>query len=448
MREQMNEFDRRIEAWRRNCRPHAAAALPRQRHPRCGHPRDVATGGRDTAESWGNYEPGKGFVLVRSEVGELDWSLFTYARYLNQKGLDETYTDSFGRTSNLDLRNDLQLAKATLTFKGWLFDPRFRYLTYVWTSNTSQGDPAQVVVAGALSYKFSDQVGVGAGIFALPTTRSTFGTFPNWLRNDNRTNADEFFRGSYTSGIWLEGSLVPGFDYKVMLGNNLSQLGVNAPQLDGNFNTVSAGVAWMPSTGEYGPGKGWGDYEYHQDLATLFGANYTHSREDAQGQPDTEGFENSQLRLSDGTLIFRNDPFGTGGVIRNATYEMFAVSGGMKYRGWSLDAEYYRRRLDHFADHRSDSRHERHRPGIPVAGIDHARTEAAAGLSVGLEDLRRLWRPLRHRAWSQLVSPRPEGTACQRTGAVPQGFACGLQQRPDGRRGNGWVLSMDAILAF
>ena len=37
--------------------------------------------------------------------------------------------------------------------------------------------------------------------------RSTEGQFPYWLGVDNRLTADEFFRGSYTSGFWLKGEL-------------------------------------------------------------------------------------------------------------------------------------------------------------------------------------------------------------------------------------------------
>ncbi|MBT1442931.1 hypothetical protein KJI95_00110 [Shewanella sp. JM162201] len=296
----------------------------------------------------GVFEPGKGFVIARDSMGELDISAFTYVRYLNQDGFDDTYTDSFGRTSTLDLRNDLQFQKITLNFKGWIFDPKFRYLMYAWTSNTSQGDPAQVVLGGNLGYQFDPAFNLYAGIGALPSTRSTNYTFPTWLKNDHRTIADEFFRGSYTSGIWANGKLAEGVEYRAMIGNNLSQLGVNAAQMDGEFNTLSGALWWMPTTGEYGPGQGLGDYEHHDEFATLFGVHFTRSREDAQGQPGTEGFENSQLRLSDGTLIFRTDPFMTGGDIRKATYQMAAINGGFKYKGWSLEAEAYQRWLDDF----------------------------------------------------------------------------------------------------
>ena len=79
---------------------------------------------------------------------------------------------------------------------------------------------------------------LGAGIGGLPSTRTTNYTFPQWLRVDNRTIADEFFRGSYTTGIWAWGKLSDTLRYRVMLGNNLSQLGVDAGELDATLNTV------------------------------------------------------------------------------------------------------------------------------------------------------------------------------------------------------------------
>jgi len=340
----MSEFDRRIEALEMH-------STGKQDDMSRADPMIVTADERaveKTPETWGTLEPGKGVVLARTGEAEVGWSLFTYARYLNQSGLEDSYTDSFGRTFDIDKRNDLQLAKVNMSFKGWLFDPKFRFLVYTWTSNTSQGDPAQVVVAGNLGYQFNDSFNLYAGIGGLPSTRSTNYSIPNWLKNDHRTIADEYFRGSYTSGIWASGKITPGLEYRAMLGNNLSQLGVNAAQLDNQFNTFSAALWWMPTTGEFGPGTGLGDFEWHDELATLFGVHYTSSREDAQGQPGTEGFENSQIRLSDGTRIFSEDPFLTGGNIRKADYQMVAVNAGAKYRGWHLEAEAYFRRVDNF----------------------------------------------------------------------------------------------------
>jgi hypothetical protein len=294
------------------------------------------------------YEPVRGVVLASGDLGEVDMSLTTYARYLNQLGLDDTFTDSFGRTFTLDLRQDIQLNKVNLTFKGWMFDPRFRYLIFAWTSNANQGLGAQVVLAGWLGYRFNDHIMLAGGIGALPTTRSTQYTYPHWLRVDNRPMADEFFRGSYTSGVWAQGEIIDGLEYRVMLGNNLSTLGVDAGQLDDELNTLSAGFWWMPTTHEFGFVNGFGDFEYHEELATMFNASFTTSREDAESQAGVNDFENSQIRLSDGTRIFQPDAFATGGQITSATYTMFTLGAGFKYRGWSLEGEYYWRWVDDF----------------------------------------------------------------------------------------------------
>jgi hypothetical protein len=204
------------------------------------------------------------------------------------------------------------------------------------------------VVAGNLQYAVNEHFTFGGGINALPGVRSTEGSFPFWLSVDNRLIADEFFRPSYTTGIWARGKIVDGLDYQVMLGNNLSQLGVDAAQLDDDLNTWSGAISWKPTTGEYGTGGGFGDFEAHDALATRVGLHYTRSDEDRQSQPDTEGFDNVQLRVSDGSVIFTPGLFGSGIVITDALYQMTSVDAGLKYRGFSVEGEYYWRRLDSF----------------------------------------------------------------------------------------------------
>ena len=138
------------------------------------------------------------------------------------------------------------------------------------------------IAALEASFGARDALKVTAGIFSLPTTRSTAQSFPNWLRIDHRSMADEFFRGSYIQGYMAEGELTDKLDYKVALAPNLSILGVSAAQLDPDIETLSGVLYWMPTTGEFGPGRGFGDYEEHEKLATLLGVHYTYSKEDAQ----------------------------------------------------------------------------------------------------------------------------------------------------------------------
>ena len=89
-----------------------------------------------------------------------------------------------------------------------------------------------MVGAGNLSYTFNRFVTFGGGITSLPSVRSTEGQFPYWLGIDDRLTADEFFRGSYTTGFWLKGEVSTTVKYMAMIANNLSTLGVSAAQLD------------------------------------------------------------------------------------------------------------------------------------------------------------------------------------------------------------------------
>jgi len=292
-----------------------------------------------------DYIPNAGFLLFEGEKGQIYMRLFSYVRYLNQKGLDPEYTDYFGKTHTVAQREDVQLTKFFLPFSGWFLTPKLRYYLYVWSSNTSQGDPAQVVGAGNLSWVFNRFVTLGGGITSLPSVRSTEGQFPYWLGVDDRLTSDEFFRGSYTTGFWLKGELPAKLKYMAMLANNLSTLGVSAAQLDNQLNTSSFMLQWLPTTGEFGLYGTFGDYDYHEQAATRAAIHYTHSREDKQSQPGTNGIENSQIRLTDGSVIFTPDLFGAGVTVEKVDYDMVSIDAGVKYKGLALEAEYYWRFL-------------------------------------------------------------------------------------------------------
>src|SRR5262249_52420322 len=89
------------------------------------------------------YVPNGALRLYTGEKGEIYLRIFTYARYLNQRSLDPTYLDAFGGSHAVPPRQDFQILKVFFPFSGWFLTPKFRYYLYVWSSNTSQGDPAQ-----------------------------------------------------------------------------------------------------------------------------------------------------------------------------------------------------------------------------------------------------------------------------------------------------------------
>jgi len=295
---------------------------------------------------WGTYTPNQGFTLASTELGDLSLSIYTYVRYLNQLGLDATYTDVSGNVKNVQQRQDFQIQKVQMKFLGWVLDPKLRYFLYAWTSNASQGLGAQVVLAGNVNYTFNRHFNFAGGITSLPGTRSVEGNFPFWLGVDTRLIADEFFRPSYTSGIWARGDIIKHLRYQIMLGNNLSTLGVSAAQLDNGLNTLATALVWTPMSGEFG--AGFGDFEHHDHAAVRLAAHFTRSNETKQSQPNSDQFENTQLRLEDGSVIFTPNLFGDGITITDARYRMSAFDGGLKYRGLSLDGEYFLRWLDDF----------------------------------------------------------------------------------------------------
>ncbi len=303
---------------------------------------------------FGEYTPNKGFKIANTSMGDLNFKIFSYIRYINQTWLDSTYTNAFGRTTPIDKRQDIQLNKVNITFTGWLLDPKLLYMFYVWTNNTAQGQANQVVVAGNVNYSFNKYITLGAGISSLPGTRSLEGNFPFWLPVDNRLITDEFFRPSYTTGLWARGSF-DKFQYNAMIGNNLSQLGIDAGQLDNSINTISTSLAWFPTTGEFGLNSNFGDFEDHQKVATRLGAHYTFSQEDRESQPDNDGFENVQIRFSDGTIIFTRNLFGQDISINNLTYHSSNIDAGIKYKGFSLDGAFYYRLLNEFGGTGIDS---------------------------------------------------------------------------------------------
>ncbi len=294
--------------------------------------------GKEKSNFWSPYTLNQGYKIANTEYGDVNLSIYAYGRYLNQRALEPTYTNAFGVTSNLQRRQDFQLNKVQIKFLGWAMSPKFRYFLYAWTSNATQGQGAQVVLAGNLNYTFNKYLTVGAGIFSLPGARSVEGNFPFWLSVDSRLIADEFFRPSYSSGIKASGTIAKGLTYQAMVANNRSTLGVSAAQLPNRFNTISSVLVWMPK-GEYGPG--WGDFENNKSTVTRFGFHFNHSDENKQSQPNSDSFENVQMRLSDGSVIFTPNLFGPGITITDARYKMVSFDAGIKRRGFALEGEYY-----------------------------------------------------------------------------------------------------------
>ena len=118
---------------------------------------------------------------------------------------------------------------------------------------------------------------LGVGITPNLTVRSVQGSWPFWGSSD-RQMAEDFFRGGFSSGVFITGQPLPKLYYTASINTNLSQLGVTASN-DTRDLAYSASLSWMPTTGEFGPRGGLGDLEHHENLATRFGISAGTSRE-------------------------------------------------------------------------------------------------------------------------------------------------------------------------
>ncbi|MEZ0391780.1 MAG: hypothetical protein ACAH59_06165 [Pseudobdellovibrionaceae bacterium] len=296
-----------------------------------------------SSETWGRLEPGGGgWLLGKNPMGEIRLSAYVLARYLNQMPDGQTFQDHLGREQVVDARHDFQIHRIMMFFKGWFFDPKFRYQILYWTVNST----TQVAIVGSFTYDFSKYFILGVGTTGLPGVRTLNNQHPYFLGND-RQMADEFFKPSFTTGVWASGDITDNSKYRVMVGDNLSQIGIDAKQNDREM-AYGATAWWMPSTGEFGPRGGYGDYEDHQQLATRFGFSSAHSREDRYSALTDRVPENTQLKLSDSLNLFEADALAPGVTVQKATYDILALDGGMKYKGFFFNSEFFFRELSHF----------------------------------------------------------------------------------------------------
>jgi hypothetical protein len=290
----------------------------------------------------GEFTPGKGFLIAKNKFASLNISMYAMARYLNQVPAHETWYSNLDSAEAFTGRNDIFWHRVMVWFTGYIGTPKLTYMATAWTVFTTQ----QTLVYGNLQYRFNKHFNVGIGIVPNLCIRSLQGPFPFFTSTD-RTMAEDALRGGFTNGAFLNGEALPRLNYWLMVGNNLSSLGIKAAQLTRNMST-SGSLLWMPTTGEFGPRGGYGDFEYHEKLATRFGISFCHSRENRFNNTGTPSPDNTQVRMSDGVLFFETGALAPGVTVQEANYDMLSIDLGMKYRGFALQTEFYDRNLSDF----------------------------------------------------------------------------------------------------
>ena len=275
----------------------------------------------------------------------LKYNINSQVRYLNTESGDETFTDHLGAVRNVNLRNDITVNRTMFILGGYIFDPRLRYSSTVWTSAGSNS----IVIAGNIGWQFNKAFTLTGGYTGVPGSRSLVNTFP-FFQSTDRTMADNFFRPGFTQGIWANGQLPHHLNYIAFVGNGLNTLNISAAKIDENL--MASGSVWWEPLGDYGPpGKSrnmYDDYYASPDLRIRLGTSYTWAKEDRFSDLDTSSPENTSIHNSDGVLTFATGAFAPGVTVSNATYRMWAIDWGLKKAGWSVNGQYYFRWLNDF----------------------------------------------------------------------------------------------------
>ena len=276
----------------------------------------------------------------------MKFNLNTQVRYLNTTGSEDTFTDHVGVVREVNTRNDITVNRTMFILGGYIFDPRLRYSSTVWTS----AGAASIVVAGTIGWQFNKGLTLTGGYTGVPGSRSLVNTFPFFTATD-RSMADNFFRPGFTQGIWANGEPVKGLSYLVFVGNGLNTLNISASKIDTSL--MYSGSVWWEPLGDYGePGKSrnmYDDYFSSAKTRIRLGTAFTRSREDRFSNLDQSSPENTSLYDSDGVLTFATGAFAPGVTVQNATYEMWAIDWGVKRNGLAINGQFFFRWIRDFA---------------------------------------------------------------------------------------------------
>ncbi|MFO0815754.1 MAG: hypothetical protein U0796_21250 [Gemmatales bacterium] len=288
----------------------------------------------------------KGFVLMESSDPEripfrLVFNNFAQVRYTNTQLDSLTFVDHLGGVRPVDPRNDISFNRDLFSFTGFVFDPKLKYNIIIWSS----GSLASVVGPGGFTYEFSKEFALSGGYNALPGSRSLLGGYKD-VAGIDRSMADSFFRPGFTQGVWASGEPIDNLYYSVMIGNSLNTLNIGNKKIDANL--TYSGTFWWEPLGNYGPVQAYNDLEKHQSPVIRVGSCLTRSREDRFSDQSISAPDNIQIYNSDGVLFFSTGALAPGVTIDLANYTMWAIDGGFKYKGFSVNGQYFFRWLDGF----------------------------------------------------------------------------------------------------
>jgi hypothetical protein len=215
-----------------------------------------------------------------------------------------------------------------------------KYRLIVFTSTASNS----AIFLGFLRYEIDRAFNLAGGYWKVPGSQEWYTSFRYTLGSD-RTMATTFFRPGFSPGVWIDGELVEGLHYVLMISNSFSGENETAKRL-GTDMAYSSSVWWEP-LGEFGSGPS--DIEDHRTLALQLSSAFVFNRHVNQGTTNSSNPEDTLLRLSNGTPLFTAGALGPGTQLQAANLYLWDLGAAAKWQGWSVSSEAYLRWLQDFA---------------------------------------------------------------------------------------------------
>ena len=294
----------------------------------------------------GDYDEETGqYVLVRPHDAqrmpfELRFDVFTQARFQNFAASRRSWVDAEGAAQPISSFNSFEVARNFLVFSGFGIDPRLQYTAIVFSS-TSIND---TVYLGWINYRFNRAFDLRVGNWLVPGTREWYESF-RWTLGADRLMATTFFRPNISPGIWAQGEPIDGLNYVAMIANSNNRFTQGVATRVGS-SLAFGGTVWYEPTDDYGVGVS--DVEFHEGRSFRFGTSLNVAHESNQGftQAAIRNPEDTLIRLSDGTPLFRPGVLAPGIEVRSTNLQLWTLDAAMKYRGLAVSGEYFFRWLD------------------------------------------------------------------------------------------------------
>ena len=290
-----------------------------------------------------DHERGE-FVIIRGREDhpfELRADFWTEARYTNFGANRDFWIDSTGTQFPINNFDSMEITRNFVRFSGFGMDPKLQYTVFIFSS-TALND---TLYLGWINYRFSDALDVRVGTWQLPGTREWYQSH-RYTMGTERLMATTFFRPNISPGIWAQGELFENVRYVAMFANSQNRFSQGVERI-GSSRAFSGSMWWEP-TGAFGPGPS--DIENHNTPSLRLGFSMTFSEEANQGfgDPAVDNPEDTILRLSDGTPLFRPGALAPGVQLESTRYNLWAIDAAVKCRGLGLSFEYFFRLLNDF----------------------------------------------------------------------------------------------------